>query len=173
MPDLKQKALAILKKFYGYDTFHPLQYQVIEHVMKGNDALAIMPTGGGKSLCYQIPALLNKGCAIVVSPLLALMKDQVDALISNGIPAAAINSMQSEAQNRTVIDNVYAQNVKLLYISPERLLEDMNKWSNDLSISLIAIDEAHCISHWGMISGLNTVNYRLLRIDFPVCPFWH
>ena len=170
MPDLKQKALAILKKFYGYDTFHTLQYQVIEHVMKGNDALAIMPTGGGKSLCYQIPALLNKGCAIVVSPLLALMKDQVDALISNGIPAAAINSMQSEAQNRTVIDNVYAQNVKLLYISPERLLEDMNKWSNDLNISLIAIDEAHCISHWGHDFRPEYSQLSVVKDRFPGVP---
>lgn len=149
MQDLKRKALAILKKFYGYDSFHDMQYEVIEHVVKGNDAVVLMPTGGGKSLCYQIPALLKTGCSIIVSPLLALMKDQVDALIANGIPAASINSQQSEALNRVIIDNVLKQNIKLLYISPERLLADMDLWSQEILINLIAIDEAHCISHWG------------------------
>ncbi len=147
--DLKREALAVLKKFFGYESFHQLQYQVIEHVIGGGDALVLMPTGGGKSMCYQIPALLKPGCAIVVSPLLALMKDQVDALIANGVPAAAINSQQTEAQNREIIDNVYRGNIKLLYISPERLLADMDRWARDLRINLIAIDEAHCISHWG------------------------
>ena len=149
MDDLKRKAHAVLKKFYGYDSFHPMQFEVIEHVMNGGDAVVLMPTGGGKSMCYQIPALLQPGCTIVVSPLLALMKDQVDALVANGIPAAAINSQQSESRNREIIDNVFCGNIKLLYISPERLIADMDQWSQDLRVSLIAIDEAHCISHWG------------------------
>ena len=170
MSDLKRSSLAVLKKFYGYDSFHPMQYQVIEHVMHGNDAVAIMPTGGGKSLCYQIPALLNPGCTIVVSPLLALMKDQVDGLIANGIPAAAVNSMQTDAQNREVLDNVYAQRVKLLYISPERLLEDMDKWSSDFVISLIAIDEAHCISHWGHDFRPEYSQLALVKERFPGVP---
>ena len=170
MLGLKQKALAVLKRFYGYDSFHHLQYQVIEHVMQGGDAVAIMPTGGGKSLCFQIPALLSPGCVIVVSPLLALMKDQVDALIANGIPAASVNSMQTEAQNRNVIDNVCAQNVKLLYISPERLLEDMNKWSQDMAVSLIAIDEAHCISHWGHDFRPEYSQLFLVKERFPGVP---
>ena len=170
MSDLKRSSLAVLKKFYGYDSFHPMQYQVIEHVMRGNDAVAIMPTGGGKSLCYQIPALLNPGCTIVVSPLLALMKDQVDGLIANGIPAAAVNSMQTDAQNREVLDKVYAQRVKLLYISPERLLEDMDKWSRDIVISLIAIDEAHCISHWGHDFRPEYSQLALVKERFPGVP---
>ena len=106
MQELKLKALAVLKKFYGYDSFRSLQYEVIEHVMQGKDAVVLMPTGGGKSMCYQIPALMKPGCSIIVSPLLALMKDQVDALRANGVPAAAINSQQTDIQNRDVIDNV-------------------------------------------------------------------
>ena len=149
MQSLKRDALALLKRFYGYDSFHDMQYEVIEHVVNGGDAVVLMPTGGGKSLCYQIPAMLKPGCSIIVSPLLALMKDQVDALVANGIPAASINSQQSETMNRHILDNVLKQNIKMLYISPERLLADVENWSKDILINLIAIDEAHCISHWG------------------------
>lgn len=170
MGDLKHEAIALLKRFFGYDSFHTMQYQVIEHVMKGNDAVVLMPTGGGKSICYQIPALLKPGCAIVVSPLLALMKDQVDALVANGIPAAAINSQQTEAQNREIIDNVYHGNIKLLYISPERLLADMARWAQDLMINLIAIDEAHCISHWGHDFRPEYSLLGLVRSRFPAVP---
>jgi len=170
MLNLRRSALAILKRFYGYDSFHPLQYEVIEHVMGGGDAVVLMPTGGGKSLCYQIPALLKPGCAIVVSPLLALMKDQVDALVANGVPAAAINSLQTENQNREVIDNVLRQNIKLLYISPERLLADMNLWSREIQISLIAIDEAHCISHWGHDFRPEYSQLGLVKERFPGAP---
>jgi len=170
MQDLKRKALAILKKFYGYDSFHPMQFEVIEHVMNGGDAVVLMPTGGGKSMCYQIPALLQSGCAIVVSPLLALMKDQVDALVANGIPAAAINSQHSESGNREIIENVFKQNIKLLYISPERLIADMNQWSQQLRISLIAIDEAHCISHWGHDFRPEYSQLGLVKERFPNVP---
>ncbi len=170
MQDLERRALAVLKKFYGYESFHPMQYEVIEHVMGGNDCVVLMPTGGGKSLCYQIPALLKPGCAIVVSPLLALMKDQVDSLIANGVPAAAINSQQSEAQNREIMENVFKQNIKLLYVSPERLIADMDQWSSDMLISLIAIDEAHCISHWGHDFRPEYTQLGLVKERFPGVP---
>ncbi len=148
--DLYLRASGILRKFYGYTNFRPMQYQIIEHVMNGGDAVVLMPTGGGKSICYQIPALLLRGkCTIVVSPLLSLMKDQVDALLSMGIPAAAVNSQQSENQNREIIENAYKGIIKLIYISPERLLTEVNEWSLAGRIGLIAIDEAHCISQWG------------------------
>ena len=170
MQDLERRAHALLRKFYGYDSFHPMQYEVIEHVMRGNDCVVLMPTGGGKSLCYQIPALLKPGCAIIVSPLLALMKDQVDALIANGVPAAAINSQQSESQNRDIMENVFRQNIKLLYISPERLIADMDQWSSDMLISLIAIDEAHCISHWGHDFRPEYTQLGLVKERFPGVP---
>ena len=110
-PELKRQALALLKKFYGYDSFRPGQLEVIEAVCTGRDAVVIMPTGGGKSICYQMPALLSEGCVVVVSPLIALMQDQVQALIANGIPAVAINSNRSEIDNRADIDAVIHQYV--------------------------------------------------------------
>ncbi len=170
MVDIKHDAHALLKRFFGYDTFHPMQFQVIEHVIHGKDAVVLMPTGGGKSICYQIPALLKPGCAIVVSPLLALMKDQVDSLVANGVPAAAINSQQTESQNREIIENVYLGHIKLLYISPERLLADMDLWARDLKINLIAIDEAHCISHWGHDFRPEYSQLSLVRKRFPGVP---
>ena len=149
MENISAKAHAVLRRFYGYSSFYHMQLDVIECVMNHRDAVVLMPTGGGKSICFQIPALISDGCTIVVSPLLALMKDQVDALQANGIPAAAINSTQSDAFNREIIEEVYACHIKLLYISPERLLAELDTWSADMKISLIAIDEAHCISQWG------------------------
>lgn len=168
--DLKIKALGVLRKFYGYDSFYPLQFQVIQHVMQGNDAVVLMPTGGGKSMCYQIPALLSDGCAIVVSPLLALMKDQVDGLLANGIPAASVNSQQSEVVNREIIEGVYKGVIKLLYISPERLLTELEEWSPSMNISLIAIDEAHCISQWGHDFRPEYTKLRVLKQRFPHTP---
>ena len=149
MENISAQAHAVLRRFYGYSSFYHMQLDVIECVMNHRDAVVLMPTGGGKSICFQIPALISDGCTIVVSPLLALMKDQVDALQANGIPAAAINSTQSDAFNREIIEEVYAGHIKLLYISPERLLAELDTWSADMKISLIAIDEAHCISQWG------------------------
>ena len=170
MENQRLKALAVLKRFYGYSNFYPYQYEAIECVMNGRDAMVLMPTGGGKSLCFQIPALLSEGCTIVVSPLLALMKDQVDALQANGIPAAAINSSQSEAFNREIIDQVFAKRIKLLYISPERLLTEIESWSAAMKISLIAIDEAHCISQWGHDFRPEYMRLSMLKKQFPDVP---
>ncbi len=167
---LKTQATACLRKFYGYTTFRPMQWGIIDNALHGNDALVLMPTGGGKSLCFQIPALLSPGCVIVVSPLLALMKDQVDGLQSMGIPAAAVNSQQSEAENRDVMENVYKGYIKLLYISPERLLSELDTWSSRIKISLIAIDEAHCISQWGHDFRPEYTQLSTLKQRYPGVP---
>lgn len=167
---LKADSLGILRRFYGYSSFLPMQFDVISHVMNGGDCIVLMPTGGGKSLCYQMPALLSEGCCIVVSPLLALMKDQVDALIANGVPAASVNSMQTEAQNREVLDLALSGKLKLLYISPERLLSDLQNWSKQIKISLIAIDEAHCISQWGHDFRPEYTQLSVLKEHFPGVP---
>ena len=168
--ELKREALRQLKTFYGYDSFYPLQWEIISHVMHGGDAVVLMPTGGGKSLCYQLPALLSDGCTIVVSPLLALMKDQVDALMTNGIPAAAINSQQTDQQNRDIVEHVYAGHIKLLYISPEKLLSELNLWASNMRVSLIAIDEAHCISQWGHDFRPEYTQLAVLKERFPAVP---
>lgn len=167
---MKTRALGVLHRFYGYDSFYPLQFDAIQCVMQGHDAVVLMPTGGGKSICFQIPALLSDGCAIVISPLLALMKDQVDALQAMGIPAATVNSSQSDNFNRQVIEQVYAGRIKLLYISPERLLSEVEQWSSQIKISLFAIDEAHCISQWGHDFRPEYTQLSTLRQRFPGVP---
>ncbi len=168
--DLKSRALGVLRRFYGYNSFYPLQFEAIQCVMQGNDAVVLMPTGGGKSLCFQIPALLSEGCTIVISPLLALMKDQVDALQAMGIPAASVNSSQTDGYNREVIEQMFAGRIKLLYISPERLLAEVVQWSSSIKISLFAIDEAHCISQWGHDFRPEYTQLATLRRQFPDVP---
>ncbi len=144
--ELRDRALALLARFYGYRSFRPGQYEVIEAVAGGRDAVVLMPTGGGKSLCYQIPALLaDSGCAVVVSPLIALMQDQTQALVANGIPAAAVHSNQPESYNRQVLDAAVEGKIRLLYISPERLLAEIDSWGK-LRISLSAPTTRNCRS---------------------------
>ncbi|WP_405324810.1 DNA helicase RecQ [Fibrobacter sp.] len=139
----------ILKSVFGYDAFRPMQQEIIEHVVSRKDALVLMPTGGGKSICYQIPALMFKGITVVISPLISLMKDQVDALNANGIGADALNSNNEEGENAAIRQRCRAGQTKILYISPERLQREIPWMQQHLNVSLFAIDEAHCISQWG------------------------
>jgi ATP-dependent DNA helicase RecQ len=139
-----------LKQTFGYDAFRPGQQDAIENVMAGRDVLVLMPTGGGKSLCYQVPALVMPGLSIVVSPLISLMKDQVDALVANGVSAAYINSNLAPEQIFAIYRGMQDQQYKLIYVAPERLMQlDFVMRLQSLNISLIAVDEAHCVSHWG------------------------
>jgi ATP-dependent DNA helicase RecQ len=141
---------SILRKYFGYDTFRPLQREAIQTLLDGGSCLVLMPTGGGKSLCYQIPALLRPGIALVVSPLIALMKDQVEALNANGIGAAYINSSQTNAAQDQVWADCQKGRIKLLYLAPEKILSGYTRQAlEQLPVSLIAIDESHCISSWG------------------------
>ena len=138
-----------LKSYFGYDSFRPMQEEIIQHTVDGGDSLVLMPTGGGKSLCFQMAALMMDGIAVVVSPLISLMKDQVGSLRANGIVAEALNSSNDEGLNRNIIERCIAGQVKLLYISPERLIGGIIQVLQEIKVSLIAIDEAHCISSWG------------------------
>ncbi len=165
------EALAVLRERFGFDAFRPGQHRAIEAVLGGRDVLAVMPTGSGKSLCFQIPALLRGGVAIVVSPLVSLMQDQVAALRLNGVAAATINSSISREDNVATWRRVQAGEVTLLYMSPERLMtEAMLGAVARLAPSLIAIDEAHCISQWGPAFRPEYADLQRLRGLFPGAP---
>ena len=160
----------LLKKYYGYDSFRPNQLQAITHVMQGKDCLVLMPTGGGKSICYQIPALAMKGTAIVVSPLISLMRDQVESLRENGIEAAALNSGNNLTNDTIIRRKCLSGDLKLLYISPEKLLAEKDFLLKNISISVFAIDEAHCISQWGHDFRPEYTQLDILHDEFPDVP---
>ena len=162
---------AILKQTFGFDTFRPLQREIVEEILAGRDAFALLPTGGGKSLCFQLPALLLPGLTVVVSPLIALMKDQVDSLHAAGVAATYLNSSLSSAESTARLRGLHAGQYKLLYLAPERLmlsgvLEDLQRWG----VSLLAIDEAHCISEWGHDFRPEYRQIAALRNLFPKAP---
>ena len=164
-------ALETLKNTFGFDAFRGQQEAAIERALNGRDSLVLMPTGGGKSLCYQIPALLLEGTALVVSPLIALMQDQVNALQELGIPAAFLNSTLSHDEQAAIIANLQAGCLKLLYIAPERLVQP---YTHTLlarqQISLIAVDEAHCVSQWGHDFRQDYLALNGLKSWFPGAP---
>ncbi len=161
----------LLKRYFGYDEFRPMQKEIIENVLNKKDSLVIMPTGGGKSLCYQIPALKLNGLTIVISPLISLMKDQVDSLNANGINATYINSSLSFQEIDTIKQDIMFGRSKILYIAPERLSsEEFKMFLRTLNISLIAIDEAHCISEWGHDFRQEYRNLKQLKKNFPNVP---
>ena len=159
-----------LKTYFGYDSFRPLQEEIIRHILNKQDALVLMPTGGGKSICYQLPALLCEGTAVVVSPLISLMKDQVEALLANGIAAGALNSSNDETENANLRRACIEGRLKLLYISPEKLLAEKDYLLRDMNISLFAIDEAHCISQWGHDFRPEYTQMGVLHQQFPQIP---
>ena len=159
-----------LKTYFGYDNFRPLQEEIIRHILNKQDALVLMPTGGGKSICYQLPALLCEGTAVVVSPLISLMKDQVEALLANGIAAGALNSSNDETENANLRRACIEGRLKLLYISPEKLLAEKDYLLRDMNISLFAIDEAHCISQWGHDFRPEYTQMGVLHQQFPQIP---
>lgn len=160
----------VLKRVFGYDSFRPQQEDIIRHLLAGGDALVLMPTGGGKSICYQLPAMMLPGVTVVVSPLISLMKDQVEALRANGVHAAALNSSNTEAENQMVRRECDQGVLKLLYISPERLMLELPYLMRELRISLFAIDEAHCISQWGHDFRPEYTQMGVLRELYPNIP---
>src|SRR3989338_2889674 len=160
-----------LKKYFGYEEFRPLQKEIIERVLMRKDCVVLMPTGGGKSLCFQLPALMQEGIGVVISPLISLMKDQVDALHTNGIDADLINSTLSQLEIARVMDRAKTDKLKILYLAPERLsVPDFEDFLHTLQISLIAIDEAHCISEWGHDFRPDYRNLKILRKKFTRIP---
>lgn len=165
------EALGALKKYFGYASFRPLQQEIIEGVYAGQSSLVLMPTGGGKSICFQIPALTMAGTVVVVSPLISLMKDQVDGLVANGIAAAYLNSSMDEAEATAVAYDYEAGKLKLLYVSPERLLSaGFFQFLRRSQVSLFAIDEAHCISAWGHDFRPEYTKLKSIRESFPSTP---
>lgn len=169
---MKLTPLSILKQYWGFDSFRPLQEEIIQSVLDGNDTLALLPTGGGKSICFQIPGILNEGICIVVSPLIALMRDQVANLQKRNISAIAIYSGMHYKEIDRAFDNCIYGNIKFLYLSPERLCTDLARERlKKMKVNLIAVDEAHCVSQWGYDfrpSYLNIADIRELMPEIPI-----
>lgn len=159
-----------LKKYFGFDRFRKYQKEIIENVLQGKDTLVLMPTGGGKSLCFQLPAMLMPGITLVISPLLSLMEDQVSSLQQNGIPAASINSNNSETENERIRRASIMGEIKLLYISPEKAISEIDYLLQEVKVSCIAIDEAHCISQWGHDFRPEYTKLHQLHSNFPNTP---
>ena len=167
----ENQAISTLKQYFGYESFRPNQEAIVNTVLDGKDCLVLMPTGGGKSICFQLPALLLPGTCVVVSPLIALMKDQVEGLTANGVPAAYLNSSQLAAEENEVKQKVRDEKIKLLYISPEKLLSaDIGYLLQEAKISMFAIDEAHCISSWGHDFRPEYTQMGFLKKMFPQLP---
>ncbi len=163
--------LQTLKTYFGYDQFRPLQQEIINSVMNKQDTLVLMPTGGGKSLCYQLPALLMPGITVVISPLIALMKDQVDGLVANGVSAGFLNSTLTMEESQNRIDQIRNGHIKVLYVSPERLAQHwFRQFLAQMPVNLFAIDEAHCISSWGHDFRPDYRNLKMLRQQFSDVP---
>lgn len=163
-----QAAHEVLGRVWGYDEFRPLQEDAVSDVIAGRDSLVVLPTGGGKSLCYQVPALVREGMAVIVSPLISLMKDQVDALCANGVAAALVNSTQSDEQKRTTAARIRSGEIRMLYLAPERLLSPRTlNFLTTIPISFFAIDEAHCVSNWGHDFRPEYRGLRILKERFP------
>jgi len=168
---MEQQLQDALKKYFGYEEFRPLQKEIMLSVLGKKDTFVLMPTGGGKSLCYQIPALVSRGIVVVVSPLISLMQDQVDALLQNGIGAAFLNSTQTAVESEEIKQSAQKGDLKLLYVSPERLLSsDFLFFLQSLDIAFFAIDEAHCISSWGHDFRPEYTRLNILKNNFPDCP---
>ena len=168
---MNNKPIEILKTVFGYDKFRGQQQEVIEQLIAGQDALVLMPTGGGKSLCYQIPALIRPGVGIVISPLIALMQDQVNALLQLGVKAAFLNSTLSLEESRRIEQQLLNGELDLLYIAPERLTsERTGALFERIKIALFAIDEAHCVSQWGHDFRVDYLQLSLLHERFPDIP---
>ncbi len=167
----QRAAQEALKKYFGYDNFRPQQFEIIDNIFLGYDAVVLMPTGGGKSICFQIPAITLPGTCVVVSPLISLMKDQVEALKSNGIPAAFLNSSLSTEEQRYVEDEAYHGRLQLLYVSPEKMVSpSFMPLLSQMKINLFAIDEAHCISSWGHDFRQEYTQMSFLKRQFPRTP---
>ena len=169
--DSDSAALGVLRRVFGYDSFRGQQQQIVEHVGAGGDALVLMPTGGGKSLCYQVPALVRAGTGVVVSPLIALMQDQVDALTELGVRAGFLNSTQDPDQRRAVEAAFRNGELDLLYLAPERLrLDSTVSLLDDGKVSLFAIDEAHCVAQWGHDFRPDYLALSMLHERWPDVP---
>ena len=168
---MSNSALEILHSLYGYDIFRGHQAEIIETVSAGNNALVLMPTGGGKSLCYQIPSLVRDGVGVIISPLIALMQDQVDAMQQLGVKAAFLNSSLSHSEQNSIEQQLRAGQLDLLYIAPERLIQPYTQeLLANCKLALFAIDEAHCVSQWGHDFRADYLSLSLLQERFPSIP---